>query len=471
MASTLAARLPQLGLMRRWIASHDQLLLRLAIIGGVLVGSAVLGRRPSVLPLVGLVGIAGLLLFYRWPELGLVLSVIGGLALPVSGPSGLNVTMLGLALLIGLWLVEMLVLQHRFEVVNWPTVRAGLALCMVSVLAFGSGLLPWFPTSQAPLGAQLGGLAIVVLSVGSFAWSSNRIRSLRWLEVITLGFVAFGSLHLIGYLLPPAGRFINTFMFPSGSTGSMYWSWLAVLSFSQALYNRRLGIPGRAALAAVTIATLYVAFVVQNDWKSGWVPALAGVAVVLALSSWRVAVAMLVAALLPAGVVGQQLIMSDAYSYSTRVEAWTVLGEIIKVNPILGLGPANYYWYTPLFSIRGYFVSFNSHNQYVDLVAQFGLVGLLAFVWWMVEIGRIAWRMLRANLADDFARAYVIGSIGGFVAVIVSGFFGDWVLPFFYNVTMHGFRASVLPWVFLGGVVALSSMQLPSRGRKQVQGE
>jgi O-antigen ligase len=346
-------------------------------------------------------------------------------------------------------------------------VRAGIAFCLAGVFSFLFGLLPWFPTQPAPLGAQLGGLALIVLSVGVFAWAGNRIRSLQWLKVITFGFIAFASLHLPGYFSPALGRLINDRLFVSGSIGSMFWTWLVVLSLSQALYNRQLGAISRLALLFVTAVTMYVAFVVQNDWKSGWVPAAIGFAVVLALSSWRVAFAMAVAGLLPLGAIMQRLISSDAYSYSTRIEAWQILGEIVRVNPILGLGPANYYWYTPLFPIRGYYVSFNSHSQYIDIVAQFGLLGLLAFIWFLVEIGRIFWRSLRVDVADDFARAYVIGAAGGFVATIVAGFLGDWLFPFFYNVGMYGFRAAVLPWVFLGAVVAIGAMQLPNRTKVQ----
>jgi hypothetical protein len=35
---------------------------------------------------------------------------------------------------------------------------------------------------------------------------------------------------------------------------------------------------------------------------------------------------------------------------------------------------------------------------------------------------------------------------------------GDWVLPFVYNVGFGGFRASVLGWLFMGGLVALEQM-------------
>jgi O-antigen ligase len=329
------------------------------------------------------------------------------------------------------------------------------------------GLLPWFPAQQAPLGAQLGGLALVILSVGVFAWASNVIKSLFWLKVLTYGFVAYATLHLLGYLLPFAGALTDR-LFVYGSTGSMFWTWLVVLSFSQALFNRDLKPLPRLALAVVALAAIYVGAVIQNDWKSGWVPAMVGVAVVLAASSWRMAMLMGVAGLFPAATIAQDLISSDTYSYSTRVEAWEILAQIIRVNPIFGLGPANYYWYTPLFAIRGYFVNFNSHSQYVDMVAQFGLVGALVFLWFVFEIARVAWRQWRAPAADGFAYAYTLAVIGGFAATLVAGFFGDWLFPFFYNVGLAGFRASVLPWLFMGGLVAIAAMNLPTRARPKL---
>ena len=202
MASSLAGRIPGVAPARRWISAHDQQLIRLAVILAILAGAFLLGRQPSVVPLLGMAGIVMVLVFYRWPVVGALLTVIGGMAAPYSGPSGLNVAMLGMALLIGIWIMQMLVVQRRFVLVDWPTVRAGLALCLVGILAFLMGLLPWFRTQQAPLGAQLGGLALVILSVGTFAWASNAIKSLVWLKVLTYGFIIYGSLHLVGYFLP-----------------------------------------------------------------------------------------------------------------------------------------------------------------------------------------------------------------------------------------------------------------------------
>jgi len=123
----------------------------------------------------------------------------------------------------------------------------------------------------------------------------------------------------------------------------------------------------------------------------------------------------------------------------------------------LGLGFANYYWYTPLFHIRGYAVNFNSHNNYVDIVAQTGFVGLVCFLLFLWQVGWLGWR-LREQVPAGFAQAYVYGALGGLVGITVVGMMGDWVVPFFYNIGLSGFRSSMFGWLFLGGLVSLEQM-------------
>ena len=138
------------------------------------------------------------------------------------------------------------------------------------------------------------------------------------------------------------------------------------------------------------------------------------------------------------------------------------MAKIIKISPVLGLGFANYYWYTPLFSIRGYAVSFNSHNNYLDITAQTGLLGLACFLWFLWEVGRLGWG-LRERVPAGFAQAYVYGALGGLAGMAVAGFLGDWVLPFFYNVGLNGFRSSMIGWLFLGGLVSLEQMVMTGK--------
>ena len=131
--------------------------------------------------------------------------------------------------------------------------------------------------------------------------------------------------------------------------------------------------------------------------------------------------------------------------------------QVIQYNPWLGFGPANYHHYTALFPILGWWVRFNSHNNYIDLVGQTGLIGLILFGWVAVEVLRLAVK-LRHRLGSGFERAYVFGAIGGLAGSLVSGLLADWIIPFTYNVGVRGFRSSLLFWFFLGGVLSLKRM-------------
>src|SRR5688500_9314422 len=103
-------------LLRHHLIQNPQLWLRPLLIISLLLFSAALTFKasPSQLRLVlGLLGGVGLVLtFMRWPSLGLIIASIAGLVVPYLGPSGLNVTMILVALLLGLWLLDMVVRQR-----------------------------------------------------------------------------------------------------------------------------------------------------------------------------------------------------------------------------------------------------------------------------------------------------------------------------------------------------------------------
>jgi hypothetical protein len=42
---------------------------------------------------------------------------------------------------------------------------------------------------------------------------------------------------------------------------------------------------------------------------------------------------------------------------------------------------------------------------------------------------------------------------------VFAGLLGDWVIPFYYNIGLEGFRASVIGWMFLGGLIALQRIE------------
>jgi hypothetical protein len=318
------------------------------------------------------------------------------------------------------------------------------------------GQFRWFDfASQAPFDAQLGGFAIFVLSAGAFILTANLIRDLRWLKTLTWVFIALGAVYIFGRI---TGFGIQERIYVlSFTAGSMFWTWLTALTFSQAFLNTNLRPPWRVFLFGIVLAIFYVAYFQAGSWKSGWMPPLVAVAAIFAIRYWKQAIFLFPFALVVGYILISNAIATEEYSLGTRVDAWVIVTEITLVNPILGLGFANYYWYTPLFPIRGWRVNFNSHSQIVDIFAQTGVLGLLSFFWFAGELGNLGLR-LREKVPDGFARAYVYGALGGLVATLFAAFLVDWVLPFIYNIGLGGFRASILAWIFLGGLVSIEQI-------------
>jgi len=458
---TVIDRLSFINLPRRWLEQNTQFWLRLLVVTGVLLLSAVLASRASPRYLMLLVGAAMALIFLRWLPLGLAILIVASLVVPFAIATGtqtsLNVTVLLLSMLIGLWLLDM-VRRKDLRLLPSRSILPLLAFAGVAILAFVAGNLPWFIFAQtAPLRAQVGGLAVFVLSAGAFLLVAHQVRDLRWLARLTWVFLVLGALYIAGQLGPGLGRFTGR-LFQSASVGSVFWVWLVALAFSQAVFNQRLNLGWRLALGGLVLATFYVSLYQGLSWASGWLPPLVAVVILLLVGAPRLGLPMtiiigVVGALNAQKIVG--IVMTDQmYSWATRLEAWRIVTEIARVNPVLGLGPANYYHYTPLYPIMGWYVQFNSHNQYVDIVAQTGLLGLACFLWFAWEVGRLGWR-LRGQVPEGFAKAYVYGALGGLAGMLAAGMLGDWVLPFVYNMGLAGFRASVLGWLFLGGLLSL----------------
>jgi O-antigen ligase len=182
--------------------------------------------------------------------------------------------------------------------------------------------------------------------------------------------------------------------------------------------------------------------------------------VITYLRSWKLGGAMLLAGLGAGLYLYGEIYGSEGYSLATRLELPPIMYQIFSANPVFGVGFGNYHFYSQLFAIRGWYVPLNSHNNYVDIFIQTGIVGALAFVWFVWEMVILMLR-LRRDLEDGFSKGYVNAAIGGFAGMLAVGLLGDWFLPFVYNIGLNGFRASVVGWVFLGGVVALA--EFPSR--------
>jgi hypothetical protein len=400
---------------------------------------------------------------------GLVFLVVGNLLVPVAISTGtqtpLNFTVLALPMLTGLWV---LTAAYRSD---WAVLRARpgpplLALTVAALLSFAIVNQPWvhIVAPLAPLPAQLGGLSVFLLSAGLFFTAADKLQDRGWLAFVTWTFVALAAVYMTGRLALPGGLLVLPY-FQKGAEGSLLWTWSVALAFGQAAFNRRLNIVLRLALAVFVGATFYVAVTQGRDWASGWLPPLIAVVTIIWVGAPRVGmvltgVACVIAVVYAPHLTAMALGSDNEYSLMTRLAAWGVLAEIVQDSPALGLGPANYYHVTPLFPILGWYVKFSSHNTYADLLLQTGIIGVGCFVWFAWEMARTGWG-LRRLAPPGFAYGYVISALGGLAGTLAAGMLCDWILPFVYNITLEGMRASTLGWLFLGGLLALQRSVAP----------
>ena len=403
--------------------------------------------------LIAFAGLVTTLVLMRRIEIGYFLLLLGGIFVPFEGAGGINASMIILVFLVFLWVMDMFVVKRKFEFVRSGPIRPAFYFMVVSVAAFLMGQIFWYVTAiPAPLETQLGGFAIYFFSLAAMVMTANVFKDVRWLKAFVWLFLALGAMYMLGRVINlPAitGVYVSGYI-----ANSMFWTWMVALSLSQVLFNQDLSRPRRAVLFLIVIMTLYAAVIQAYDWKSGWVPPLVVVGVLLALRFKKLLVASIPFALIAVIYFAHDLITSDQYSWDTRLDAWRIVLEVSRVNPVLGLGFANYYWYVTQFNIRGYYIQFNSHSQYVDLIAQTGIAGLICFLWILIEMGRLGWSLSR-RLKDGFARGYAYGVLAGLAGVVMAAFLGDWILPFAYNIGLNGFRASILPWIFFGGLISI----------------
>jgi hypothetical protein len=144
------------------------------------------------------------------------------------------------------------------------------------------GQVPWFIFArQAPLTAQVGGFAVFIFSIGGLLLAGNLIKDVRWLKIITYTFFVLVAIYVMGRAIRLP--FIDRIYHYGSTSQSMFWTWPVTLAVGQVIFNTKLTPRMRGVLIAFVGLVFYVAMVQGYAWKSGWVPAVIAVAVLLAI--------------------------------------------------------------------------------------------------------------------------------------------------------------------------------------------
>lgn len=457
---------------RSWL-SLERLKTPIVVIA-VLGASLVLGSMASVYVLVGLVALAGVMALVVKPEVGLIVLVAAALVARFDIPTGTEVLLNPATLMVpGLAAVVLVAALTRRPV---TLARSRVMLPMVAFLVAGLVSLfvgnatwdPFVPRGGNLILVQLAQLAVYAFAFIAFWLAASLGRDRRWLKWMTVTFLVIGGLLALLISLPPTSSLAR-------SVGTVavirapFWVMLSAVAGGHLLFNSELGRGQRLALGAVVAATVLYAFLIDRASASNWV----GVGSTLAILAWlrfrrlRWVALVFVLVLLLTG-----LVFPTVWNFAGGEEEWTTSGRsrlllierVVSVslrNPVTGLGPVAYRSYastTPLAYQRAFWIQpqINSHNNYIDVFAQFGLLGVAILGWLGLELGRLDLRLL-SRFEDGFEAGYVRGMLAASAGVLAIMIFADWILPFVYNIGFPGFQASVLFWLFMGGLVALEA--------------
>ncbi len=214
------------------------------------------------------------------------------------------------------------------------------------------------------------------------------------------------------------------------------------------------GIYPKTLAIVMTVANLWCMYATQS--RGGWI-ATVGLVLVMALgifywirpqlnSFWQIW-------LLPILIVSTVVVVGGAVivvpilrervgsiftgrgdsSNSFRLNVYQAVGQMIKKNPLLGIGYGDRVFKKvyPIFQINPKYSALSAYSIYLETIVEMGFLGLASFLW-MIFVSWLNGILPLPNLRQTQDRQYfwLLGALAGSIGLAVQGFFDTvWYRP------------------------------------------
>jgi putative inorganic carbon (HCO3(-)) transporter len=347
------------------------------------------------------------------------------------------------------WGLKML-LERRWEVKRTPLDWAFLILAAVMILSTAFSIKPM---EGVRLGLKkLLLIPIVYLTVNQVQ-SEKRLKEVVWLLLGVTGLVSlYGIIIYLGGLEERASATFSIYM---TTGGILMMADLVAIALLLNLKRRR----ELAALGAIVV--LVSACLAVTYTRSAWLGLVVGLLLMAILRHRKVLFLFLILAILipfaPHGIKARAASIVDPKDPTNheRVLMWQAGWRMLKDRPVLGLGPIDMkepYQKYKLPEARE--VVGHLHNNFVQVAATMGSLGLLAFLYWIFAMLKSQVRSYRKVPGNErFMKGVVLGGLAAYTGFLVNGLF-EW--------NFGDSEVIMLVWLFTG--LALATERLLEEG-------
>jgi len=323
--------------------------------------------------------------------------------------------------------------------------------------------LAWSQVYRDPLVQSIGSPFVAVVSAAVIVFLPltmllvfNIVEDERWIQAMVWTFLAEGVVSLFLSLITDLGigptQMIRQLVWYNGllwiNTHGVFHLWHVSFALSLALFNQKLRGALKAALLVYAAGWVYWGFFLRTSWLAGWG------AVVSVFRSKKMLLLILVALVIAGAYYWRTAFEAESEeSGHTRLAAYEVNWRVTGKHVLLGTGPAGYAsYYMTYFPFEG----MATHNNYIDVIAQTGVVGLFFLLWFFASHVWNSFKIRRSFRGrGDFAECLSIAVLAGSVGCLVAMALGDWLFPFTYTQGIVGFDSAMFNWFFMGTIWAL----------------
>ncbi len=139
-----------------------------------------------------------------------------------------------------------------------------------------------------------------------------------------------------------------------------------------------------------------------------------------------------------------------------RFGIWESSIKIWSKNPFLGVGHGNYMDYSLAYAETQFKYS-SAHNQYFQILAELGSLGIICLTWFIYKIFFLG-KYLINMISDNFLKTFVVGILGSIYGQLAAGFVADYILPSYHNGGHRNFCTTIYFWILVGSLMAVEEI-------------